>query len=107
MISMGKSIRQKWVKVVSESDNISGVHLKNVLRNRRFDLKWIVENNDARVSQVKQSFRIGDSIPFHTPDKTSELLKDPRYTIDDANPLEKHVCEYPGLELNMSEKNYS
>ena len=59
--------------------DFSGVHLKNVLRNRRFDLKWIVENNDARVSEVKQSFRIGESIPFYTPDKTSELLKDPRY----------------------------
>lgn len=57
---------------------IAGVHLKNVLRNRRFDLKWIIENNSARVEEVKQSFRIGDTIPFYTPDKTHQLLTDPR-----------------------------
>lgn len=55
-----------------------GVHLKNVLKNRRLDLKWIVENNIARVSEVKTIFKLGDRIPFCTPDKTPELLKDPR-----------------------------
>ena len=98
---MGKSIRHISVNAANEGDNISGVHLKNVLRNRRFDLKWIVENNDARVSEVKQSFRIGDSIPFYTPDKTSELLKDPRYTKDDTNPLEKHLREQSVIVHNI------
>lgn len=55
---------------------IAGVHLTNILRNRRLDLKWIVENDEKRIQQVKEDFHIGSEIPFYKSSERDRLLAD-------------------------------
>lgn len=52
------------------------VHLTNILHNRRLNLKWIVEQDETRIQQVKKEFYIGEEIPFLKPSERERLLRD-------------------------------
>ncbi|WAR28216.1 IOLX-like protein [Mya arenaria] len=53
-----------------------GVHLKNILSNRRLDLKWIVDNNKRRIQEVKGEFYLDGNTPFFPSSEKDRLLSD-------------------------------
>lgn len=56
--------------------HLTGVHLTNILRNRRLDLKWIVDQDEERLQQVKEDFYLDDKIGLFSPSDRDRLLSD-------------------------------
>lgn len=76
---------------------IAGVHLKNILRNRRLDLRWIVEQDQDRLQEVKQEFLLGDDVQFYLPSDRDKLLTDKSLDavviVSPTNTHTEYICE--------------
>lgn len=54
---------------------IGELHLNNVLANRRFQLNWVVENDEERSKQVQDNYHLLDT-PFYRSSELNHLLDD-------------------------------
>lgn len=53
----------------------SSVHLKNILKKRRLDLRWVVDDSPASVANCRDSLQLHD-VPFHSSGDRDALLND-------------------------------
>ncbi|XP_021372135.1 uncharacterized protein LOC110462495 isoform X2 [Mizuhopecten yessoensis] len=53
----------------------SSVHIRNILKNRRLNLKWILDDSPAAVSSCKDLLNLHNT-PFYTSDDRESLLSD-------------------------------
>ncbi|XP_060601376.1 myo-inositol 2-dehydrogenase-like isoform X1 [Ruditapes philippinarum] len=93
----GREIKKKYSVGLFGCGRIAGVHLKNILRNRRLDLKWIVEQDRDRLQEVKEQFVLGDEIQFYKPSDRDQLLSDKSLdaviVVSPTNTHTEYICE--------------
>ena len=61
-----KAHKRYNVGVLGAGRIASSVHIKNILRNRRLLIKWIVDDSQKAVAHVKEEHCIEDDIPFYS-----------------------------------------
>ncbi|XP_052783064.1 myo-inositol 2-dehydrogenase-like [Mya arenaria] len=75
-VTQGSNQRKRYNVGLFGCGRIAGVHLKNILSNRRLDLKWIVENDMRRIQEVKDEFYLDGNTPFFPSSERDRLLSD-------------------------------
>lgn len=76
--STGNETKRYNVGILGAGRIASSVHIKNILRNRKLVVKWIVDDSKDALTNVQDEHLIFD-VPFHPSKEVDNLLEDTRY----------------------------
>ena len=68
--------KQYNVGVLGAGRIASSVHIKNILRNRRLVVQWVVDDSTEALSRVKEELFL--DVPFYSSKDVDNLLDDKR-----------------------------
>lgn len=74
----GKENKRYSVGILGAGRIASSVHIKNILRNRKLVVKWIVDDSKDALANVQDEHLIFD-VPFYPSKEVDSLLDDKRY----------------------------